>query len=46
MAVKKAAVKYIPVQKDGEVIRVHPDQVEQHQRLGWQVKEEPTEEEK
>ena len=29
---------YVPVEKDGETIHVHPSQVEQHQRLGWTVK--------
>jgi hypothetical protein len=29
----------VPVEKDGETIRVHTSQVEQHQRLGWKVKE-------
>lgn len=34
-AADKAAAKFVAVAKDGEVIHVHPTQVEQHRRLGW-----------
>lgn len=30
---------FVAMTKDGEIIRVCPEQVEQHQRLGWTVVE-------
>jgi len=35
---KKATKNHVAVTKDGETIRVHPSQVEQHKRLGWTIK--------
>lgn len=35
----KESTGLIPVTKDGETIEVCPEQVEQHQRLGWQLAE-------
>jgi hypothetical protein len=43
---KKPAVKYVPVEKDGETLLVHPAQVEQHQLLGWKISGEPVEQKK
>lgn len=34
----KATETLVPVTKDGQTIEIHPDQIEQHARLGW-VKE-------
>lgn len=31
----------IEVEKDGEVLRVHPTALEQHLALGWQVVDKP-----
>lgn len=38
-AAEKTASVYIEMIKGDETIKVHETQVEQHQRLGWSVKE-------
>lgn len=38
-AEKPAKAKYVEVVKDGETLKIHENQVDQHQRLGWTVKE-------
>ena len=38
-AEKPAKEKYVKVVKGDETLKVHENQVEQHQRLGWTVKE-------
>lgn len=38
--------EFIKVKKDGQVIEVHPDALENHKQLGWVVVDEPVAEEK
>lgn len=38
--------EFIKVKKDGQVIEVHPDALENHKQLGWVVVDEPAAEEK
>lgn len=29
--------RFVPMMKEAEIIEVHPDNVEQHKRLGWRL---------
>ena len=33
--------KLIPVQKDGITLKIHPDALDEHRKLGWVLVEQP-----